>query len=54
MTTAMGIPGGVLDSLTGKGGTGTVVEHDLVRITALHELKTPQYARPAASPSDGG
>jgi uncharacterized protein YlxW (UPF0749 family) len=54
MTTAMGIPGGVLDSLTGKGATGTVVEHDLVRVTALHELKTPQYARPAASPSDGG
>jgi len=51
MTTAMGIPGGVLDTLTRKGGKGTVTQHDVVRVTALHELTAPQYARPAPSPS---
>lgn len=51
MTTAMGIPGGVLDTLTRKGGKGTVTQHDVVRVTALHELRAPQYARPAPSPS---
>ena len=53
MTTAMGIPGGVLDTLISKGGKGTVTQHDVVRVTALHELTTPQYARPAPSPSSG-
>ncbi len=53
MTTAMGIPGGVLDTLTRKGGKGTVTQHDVVRVTALHELTAPQYARPAPSSSSG-
>ena len=53
MTTAMGIPGGVLDTLTRKGGKGVVTQHDVVRVTALHELTAPQYARPAPSSSSG-
>ena len=53
MTTAMGIPGGVLDTLTRKGAKGTVTQHDAVRVTALHQLATPQYARPAPSASSG-
>ena len=53
MTTAMGIPGGVLDTLARKGGKGTVTQHDVVRVTALHQLTTPQYARPAPSASSG-
>jgi uncharacterized protein YlxW (UPF0749 family) len=54
ITTAMGIPGGVLDTLTGKGATGTVIQHDVVRVTALHVLVTPQYARPAPAASSAG
>jgi uncharacterized protein YlxW (UPF0749 family) len=54
ITTAMGIPGGVLDTLTGKGATGTVIQHDVVRVTALHVLATPQYARPAPAVSSAG
>jgi uncharacterized protein YlxW (UPF0749 family) len=54
MTTAMGIPGGVLDTLTGKNAHGTVVQHDAVQVTALHQLTAPQYARPASSSSAGG
>ncbi|HEY0871123.1 MAG TPA: DUF881 domain-containing protein [Acidothermaceae bacterium] len=54
ITTAMGIPGGVLETLTGKGATGTVIQHDVVRVTALHVLATPQYARPAPALSSAG
>jgi uncharacterized protein YlxW (UPF0749 family) len=53
ITAAMGIPGGVLDTLTRKTAKGTVLEHDVVRVTALHDVTTPQYARPAASVSTG-
>jgi uncharacterized protein YlxW (UPF0749 family) len=54
ITTAMGIPGGVLETLTGKGATGTVIQHDVVRVTALHVLATPQYAHPAPAASSAG
>lgn len=47
---AMGIPGGVLDTLKGRSASGTVTDLDTVRITALHALVPPKYARPAASP----
>jgi uncharacterized protein YlxW (UPF0749 family) len=54
MTTAMGIPGGVLDTLVRKSANGTLLEHDVVRVTALHQLTPSKYARPAASSSSGG
>jgi len=44
----------VLDTLKRNGATGTVTKLDVVRVTALHALTPPQYARPAASPSSGG
>ena len=50
MSRAMGIPGGVLDTLKGKGASGKVTALDAVRITALHTLTPPKYARPASSP----
>jgi len=50
MSQAMGIPGGVLDTLKGKGASGKVTALDAVRITALHTLTPPKYARPASSP----
>jgi len=54
MAQAMAIPGGVLDTLKRNGATGTVTKLEVVRVTALHALTPPQYARPAASPSSGG
>jgi uncharacterized protein YlxW (UPF0749 family) len=54
LNTAMGIPGGVLDTITLKGGTGTVIEHSTLDVTALHEVGTPQYAHPAPSATSGG
>ncbi|HEY5457810.1 MAG TPA: DUF881 domain-containing protein [Acidothermaceae bacterium] len=54
MSTAMGIPGGVLDTLTAKGARGTVITHDAVQVTALHQVATPQYARPAPAVSSAG
>ena len=54
MSTAMGIPGGVLDTLTAKGARGTVIQHDSVEVTALHQVATPQYARPAPAASSAG
>jgi uncharacterized protein YlxW (UPF0749 family) len=54
MSTAMGIPGGVLDTLTAKGARGTVITHDAVQVTALHQVAAPQYARPAPAASSAG
>jgi uncharacterized protein YlxW (UPF0749 family) len=54
MSTAMGIPGGVLDTLTGKGARGTVITHDTVEVTALHQVAAPQYARPAPAAASAG
>ena len=51
MSTAMGIPGGVLDTLRAKGARGTVITHDAVQVTALHQVSAPQYARPAPAAS---
>ncbi len=48
ITTAMGIPGGVLETLTGKGATGTVIQHDVVRVTALHDARHASVRSPGA------
>jgi uncharacterized protein YlxW (UPF0749 family) len=53
LSQAMGIPGGVLDTLKGKGASGTVTELDTVRITALHAVTPPKYAHPASTPTAG-
>ena len=54
MSTAMGIPGGVIDTLTAKGAHGTVITHNTVQVTALHQVSAPQYARPAPAVSSAG
>jgi uncharacterized protein YlxW (UPF0749 family) len=51
---ALGIPGGVLDTLTGKKASGSVKESNAVKITALHTATAPSYARPAPSSSGAG
>lgn len=51
MASAMKIPGGVVDTVRGKGGIVVVTEKPRVDITALHALQAPQYARPVPTPS---
>lgn len=50
MATALEIPGGVVASLP-AGARATVAGREQVTVSALHAVKAPQYARPAASPS---
>jgi uncharacterized protein YlxW (UPF0749 family) len=51
MATALEIPGGVADTVRTAGGRITVTQEKSVLVSALQPLTTPQYARPAASPS---
>jgi uncharacterized protein YlxW (UPF0749 family) len=48
MATALEIPGGVIASLP-EGARATVAGKDDVKITALHAVRAPRYARPAAT-----
>ena len=45
--TALGIPGGVVDVVEGRGGRALVVRDENVLVGALRPLTTPRYARPA-------
>lgn len=49
LSTALEIPGGIVASLP-DGARATVASREEVRVTALHAVEAPQYARPAASP----
>jgi uncharacterized protein YlxW (UPF0749 family) len=48
MATALEIPGGVVASLP-EGARATVSGQEDVKITALHAVRAPRYARPAAT-----
>ncbi len=50
MATALEIPGGVVASLP-DGASATVATRAEVRVTALHTVRAPQYARPAVTPA---
>jgi uncharacterized protein YlxW (UPF0749 family) len=43
---ALAIPGGVEDTVRQQGGSSDVARFDEVRVSALHVLTTPHYARP--------
>ena len=45
---AVRFPGGLIDGITTRGGTATVAEKKKVTITALADVKTPEYARPSS------
>lgn len=49
MSTAMAIPGGVVESLRSLGATATVTSSQQVKVTALQPTQTPQYAQPEPS-----
>lgn len=51
MSAALGIPGGVLETLRGLGARGAIVEKDDIEITALRDPSGSQYARPATGGS---
>jgi uncharacterized protein YlxW (UPF0749 family) len=46
METAMNIPGGVVQRITGRGGSVTITQSQDVVVGALRSLDTPQYASP--------
>lgn len=51
LASAMKIPGGVVDTVRGKDGITTITEKPQIDITALHVVRTPQYAQPVPSPT---
>jgi uncharacterized protein YlxW (UPF0749 family) len=48
MQTALQIPGGVVASVEGAGGSVTMEQRSLVEVTAVREATTLQYARPVS------
>jgi len=52
LASALGIPGGVVDTVASQSGAhATVTTSPSVSVTALRALTTPRYARPAPSQS---
>lgn len=51
MSSAMEIPGGVVESVRSKGGQATVKEFSSINVEALHSVSSPRYARPVPEPS---
>jgi len=52
LATAMAIPGGVSDTVRAAGGRIVISPQTALVVSALQPLAAPQYARPAASPSN--
>ncbi|MFC9331886.1 DUF881 domain-containing protein [Kitasatospora sp. NPDC057015] len=48
LTPALNIPGGVVRTLESHQARATIVEQQKIVVDALAELRTPQYAKPAA------
>jgi uncharacterized protein YlxW (UPF0749 family) len=48
METALRIPGGVVASVEGGGGSVTIDRREVVEVTAVRKPTTLQYARPAS------
>jgi len=48
LASAMRFLGGLTDRVNNRGGTVSVEERDRVTITALADLKSPEYARPTS------
>jgi uncharacterized protein YlxW (UPF0749 family) len=50
---AMEFPQGVVDAVTGDGGTATVAQRDELVVDVVHEVTPPQYASPAPDDDSG-
>lgn len=48
MAEAVRFRGGLIDRVASRGGRASVTEKDKVTITALADIKTPEYARPSS------
>ena len=46
ITSALGIPGGVVDNVEQFGGQVRITRPETVEVTALRPLEPPRYARP--------
>lgn len=46
MATATQIPGGLVESIERRGGQVSVIRRDAVTVTALADVRAPEYARP--------
>ncbi len=53
MSSAMEIPGGVVESVRSKGGEAEVREYSTINVEALRSDSPPRYARPVPEPSGG-
>lgn len=51
MASAMGIPGGVTESVRGLGGDVAIGSLQRLDITAVHQVQSPRFATPAPVPS---
>ena len=52
LASALGIPGGVLDTVEQRGGRAVVSRSDNVVVAALRPLARPRYARPTSQPAN--
>ncbi|MGH3320534.1 MAG: DUF881 domain-containing protein [Streptosporangiaceae bacterium] len=55
MATALNIPGGVVETIRGKGASAEITQRERIKVTALRPAGRSQYARPASGshPSPG-
>ncbi len=51
LASALGIPGGVVDTVARAEGRATVVQREQVVVGALRQLSSPRYARPDPTPT---
>ena len=51
LASALGIPGGVVDTVARAEGRATVVQREQVVVGALRQLSAPRYARPDPTPT---
>jgi uncharacterized protein YlxW (UPF0749 family) len=51
LTSALNIPGGIVETMRRQGATATVEQRDFVQIDALQAPRTPRYAQPVPDPA---
>lgn len=54
MASALEIPGGLAETVRGKGGTAQVDEYTSITVEALRTVSSPRYAQPVPEPTTEG